>query len=269
MIGAARTYLTAAVVAALAGTQAASTVMAQQQKSDRSPSVGMMMQWQAPREAARENDKLYVRGRAVAVGAADGGQSQANKAQACFSCHGLDGAGDPAGAFPRIAGQPAYYLYKQLVDYASETRPNAIMSPIAKTLSGEDMEAVAAYYSAQTDAPALRVPPADPLTIQHGGALSAIGSAEKGIQACVNCHGPGAVGLPPTVPYLAGQHPAYVRLELQEWKARTRRNDPLGVMADIARRMSEDDISAVAAYFAHLPAPGTKPGETSGTAAAK
>lgn len=219
--------------------------------------VGIMSRIPVGDAFPRFNRTSLVNGRAVVVGAAaEGGVTQGTRPQACFSCHGLDGAGDGSGAFPRISGQPAFYLYKQLLDYASGTRPNDIMTPIAKALTPEQMIDVAAYYAAQEGASAFPPPSFNPLALQHGGMLSAVGSAEKGIQACVNCHGPQGHGLPPSFPYLAGQFSAYTELQLQLWKQGQRKNDPLGVMADIASRMTPEDMRNVAAYFAAMSPPG-------------
>src|SRR3546814_12067246 len=110
------------------------------------------------------------------------------------------------------------YMYKQLLDYASGARPNAIMSPIAKALTQAQMEDVSAYYASIEEAPYFPPPEVDGLTLQHGGRLSAVGSAEKGIQACVNCHGPAGTGMPPSFPYLAGQYANYIQLEFREWQ---------------------------------------------------
>lgn len=187
------------------------------------------------------------RGRAVVVGAFEGGTPQV----ACLSCHGLDGAGDGSAAFPRITGQNAWYLYKQLRDYAASTRPNEIMTPVAKALSEGQMQDVAAYYAAQ-GAPYPDPPEADPLLVQRGGALSAVGSSEKQIQACVACHGPAGTGLPPSGPYLAGQYAGYTELQLRFWQEDRRDNDALDVMATIAKRMTPEDVKAVAAYFAQV-----------------
>jgi cytochrome c553 len=182
-------------------------------------------------------------GRAVVVGAglAQGGV-------ACLSCHGVNGAGDGTAAFPRLTSQPAWYLYKQLKDYAAGTRPNDIMSPIAKALDDQQMQDVAAYYE-QQQAPYARLPEVDGLTLQQGAALSAVGSAERGIQACVNCHGPAGTGMPPSYPYLAGQYAAYSELQLRLWQEGTRNNDPANVMETIAKLMTPEDIRAVSLYF--------------------
>lgn len=204
--------------------------------------------WFAAGAASAEAD--LERGRAVVVGAI--GATPAAQPQPCFACHGIDGVGDGSGAFPRLSGQAAFYMYKQLLDYASGKRRNDIMGPIAKAMTEPQMEDVSAWYAAQEDAPYFPRPEVPPRLLQQGAALSAVGSAEKGIQACVNCHGPAGTGLPPSFPYLAGQYASYTELTLTDWKVGLRRNDPLGVMTEIAKRMSAEDIAAVAAYFASV-----------------
>ena len=198
------------------------------------------------------------RGRAVVMGAA----MTTSPRSACHTCHGMHGAGDSSGAFPRLSGQAPWYLYKQLKDYASGARQNEVMSPIATTLSDQQMEDVAAYYAAQEVAADAPQAEADALLLQRGAAISATGLPEKGVAACVNCHGPSGRGLPPSFPYLAGQYAPYVELQFRFWKEGLRRNDPLGVMQHIAKQLSEDEIKAVAAYFASMPPPTARQQET-------
>lgn len=188
--------------------------------------------------------ELVSSGQRIAMG----GASEGGQAAACFACHGLQGQGDGTGAFPRLTGQGAWYLYKQLKDYASGARPNDIMSPIAKMLTDAEMEAVAAYYSVQ-EAPYAPQPEASPKLMQLGGALAAVGSQEIGVQGCNNCHGPAGQGIPPVYPYLAGQYAEYVELQLQLWREGVRKNDPLGIMKNIAERLSPEQSRAVAVYF--------------------
>jgi len=141
-------------------------------------------------------------------------------------------------------------------DYASGRRQNEIMTPIAKQLSGEERQAVAIYYAEQS--PSLDKPVAvrgSAQAIQRGGVLSAIGDRDLGIQACQNCHGPEGRGLPPIYPYLAGQHEAYITQQLRFWKEGRRGGDEQDIMRAIAGRMTDQDIAAVAAYFANLPPP--------------
>ncbi len=197
----------------------------------------------APGEPAPAGPDLE-NGRLVAVGGSAGGPRAA-----CFTCHGLNGAGDTSGAFPRLSGLDAWYMYKQLRDYAAGSRPNEIMSPIARALTQAEMEDVSAYYAGFRDAPYPPQPDADPLTIQRGAAISAIGASERGVQACVNCHGPAGMGMGPGFPQLAGQYARYAALQLTLWQQGVRRNDPLEVMANVARRLTGDDIRAVSLYF--------------------
>lgn len=193
-------------------------------------------------------DDLLETGRLVAMGGSEAGGA----GMACISCHGAEGQGDGSGAFPRLAGQPGWYLYKQLIDYASGARPNAVMTGVATRLTEQEMEAVSAYYAA------IEAPYHDPLgdvdaqTLQWGGQLAAVGSAERGIPACINCHGPSGTGLPPAVPYLAGQYATYMTHQLQLWAEGQRDNDAMNVMSAIARKLTEEDMKAVSEYFARV-----------------
>ncbi|WP_165933850.1 c-type cytochrome [Aquabacter spiritensis] len=195
------------------------------------------------------------RGRAVVVGAVGIGAPGG----ACFTCHGLQGAGDAAAVFPSLFGQSPEYLYRALRDYASGARENVVMSPIARALDDQQMRDVSIYFAVQIPVRAALRPTLDPERLQHGAHLAAVGSAARGIQGCVNCHGPAGRGLPPFYPALAGQHAAYIEAQLRAWKTGARKGDFLAVMESIARRMTEFDIEGVAAYYAALApaAPGT------------
>lgn len=202
-------------------------------------------------EEAPDDDMLEL-GRLVAMGGAEKGGS----AMACITCHGVEGHGDGTGAFPRLDGQAGWYLYKQLNDYASGERPNRVMSGIAQRLTDTEREAVSAYYAALPAGSLQSVlGEIDGTLLQWGGQLAAVGSAEKGIPACVNCHGAQGSGLPPSVPYLAGQYANYMELQLQLWRDGTRENDAMNVMATIARKMSDEDMRAVSEYYARADNP--------------
>ena len=194
------------------------------------------------------SDDLLERGRLVAMGGAEEGGA----AMACITCHGARGQGDSSGAFPRLAGLPGWYMYKQLNDYAGGSRPNEVMTGIAQNLTPEEREAVSAYYAAVESPAVPPLGPPDVSEIQWGGQLAAVGSAEKGIPACYNCHGPDGTGDPPSVPYLAGQHASYMVYQLELWKEGVRQNDPMGVMEAIARKMTPEDMRAVSEYFARV-----------------
>jgi cytochrome c553 len=201
---------------------------------------------------------------------------------ACVTCHGAVGEGNAASGFPRLAGQSAWYMSEQLDSYADGRRKNPIMEPIAKALSDSERRAVSAYYAGlktpaatASPAPGTSAPPAGTASPAPGtspppaatGAKPASPGAGRGetlyvsgdeslrVQGCVNCHGPGGVGEPPTYPYLAGQHASYLASALREFKNGTRTNDPSGQMPYIARQLSDSDIDAVSAYLAQLPLP--------------
>src|SRR6185437_7078395 len=185
-----------------------------------------------------------AQGRAVALGGGAGDQ------QACAACHGANGAG-VMPIYPRLAGQAAFYLYKQLLDFRSGQRESAVMGPIASRLSPRDMEDVAGFYAAAT-APYSPPAGADGAQLQQGGTLAAQGSAERGIPACANCHGQAGRGMPPSFPYLAGQSGDYLAGQLAAFRNGSRRNDPLDVMRRIAGQLDAADVPALATYFAHV-----------------
>lgn len=174
-------------------------------------------------------------------------QGTAAGAPPCAQCHAFNGVSDASGAFPRLAGQSAYYVAGQLRDFASGVRASAIMSPISKALSPDDIADVSAYF-AGTDAPFLPLKSADPALFKRGEELARIGSAERQIQNCDNCHGPGGAGEPPAIPYLAGQYAHYIAFTLQMWQQGYRKNSP-DAMAVVAKKLDDQEVAAVAAYY--------------------
>ena len=118
-------------------------------------------------------------------------QGTAAGAPPCAQCHAFNGVSDASGAFPRLAGQSAYYLAGQLRDFASGVRANAIMSPIAKALSSDDIADVTAYF-ASVKAPFLPLKAPDAALVKRGEQLAKAGGPER--LHCDNCHGPGGAG---------------------------------------------------------------------------
>jgi cytochrome c553 len=213
-------------------------------------STAALISTKAPGDSQLQaSNDAFERGRLIASGGGPGGA-----AAACFTCHGVNGEGQAVAAIPALAGLSAPYQRKQLKDFASGTRPNDIMSPIAQGLSREDRHAVSVYYARSSgQRPAdLTIADADPLLIQQGAVLYAIGAAARDVQACIDCHGPAAQGIDPTYPALAGQPPQYISSQLQLWRDGVRRNDVGNVMRTISLQMSERDIDAVAAYLSVL-----------------
>jgi cytochrome c553 len=183
--------------------------------------------------------------------AASGG---ANGVTACVACHGAQGEGNPAGGFPRIAGQSQYYLAKQLTAFAKETRNNPVMTPIAKAMSEQQMRDVSAYYAsaeAPVTSPAPGTASSKPAAgaMERGRLLAGVGDESRHVQACANCHGPAGAGEAPSYPYLAGQHAGYLSAALTEWKGGARNTDASGQMPAIAKLLSDQDIAALAAFY--------------------
>jgi cytochrome c553 len=183
-------------------------------------------------------------------GAVIAAQGTPEGAPPCARCHAFNGQSDGSGAFPRLARQSADYLAKELHDFASGVRNDALMSQIAKSMSSDEIADVAAYY-ANTDAPFVPQKPVDPALLKRGEQLAKVGSATEQIPACNACHGPGGVGEPPAIPYLAGQYSQYIALNVQLWQKGLRKNSA-GSMATIAAKLSPHDITAVAAYYQQL-----------------
>lgn len=192
---------------------------------------------------------LIADGERIAMGWQKPGTSGGDVRMACFSCHGVDGAGNGPSGFPAIGGMAVYYQVKQLKNYASGQRENPLMRGIAKSLTEREMYAVSAYYALQS---VDHKPPQSlaGLNQQRGAQLAAVGDAQAGIAACTACHMPQGQGQSPTVPALAGQHASYIVTQLQAWRDGDRGNDAGGVMEKIAKAMSRSDMRAVGEYYA-------------------
>lgn len=193
---------------------------------------------------------LGVAGTAQAQGDVEAGKA---KSATCVACHGSDG-NSPTDMYPKIAGQHASYLEKQLVEFKAAAtggtgRANAIMGGMAMPLSEQDMADLAAYYATQAITP---VPVAEDV-VERGAALYQGGDMERGITACIACHGPRGEGLESAkFPSLSGQHPAYIKSQLEMFRSGERNNDPNGMMRDIATKLTDDDIAVLSQYVAGL-----------------
>ncbi len=185
---------------------------------------------------------LGLAGAAQAEGTASAGKT---KSATCAACHGADGnSANPL--WPKLAGQHASYITKQLSDFQAGARRDPTMDNMAAPLSEQDILDLAAYFSAQTVA----IGSADPAKAAAGKKLFQGGDAARGISACMACHGPTGAGNPGAkFPSLSGQHPDYVAKALKDFRSGTRSNDMNGMMADVAAKMTDADIEAVAAYI--------------------
>jgi len=187
------------------------------------------------------------------AGAAYGAGGDAQKGQSiaanCAACHGRDGNQTTAQTIPKLAQQIEAYLVKQLHDFKSGARKNSIMSSMASTLSDQGVKDVAAYFSSQKMG-SDKV--SDKSLADEGKQIFTGGIAKDSVPACTSCHGAHAEGMPPTFPRLAGQHSQYIVVQLKNFKSGDRANDPNAVMRDIASKLSDHQMEAVAEYVTGL-----------------
>jgi cytochrome c553 len=174
-------------------------------------------------------------------------------ATVCQGCHGARGEGNAPAHIPRLAGQSAEYLSKQLKDYASGQRANPIMQNFAKPLTDAEVEALATYFAAASAPRVVTPSTASRSQLALGGRLARQGSEVKRVQACDSCHGPDGVGVLHAAPYLAGQSSEYLASALTSFQQGTRKNDPGQLMTSVAKQLEASDIAAAAAYFSSLP----------------
>jgi len=166
---------------------------------------------------------------------------------ACMGCHGANGVSG-GGAYPKLAGQHATYIVKQLKDYkGGKERANAVMSAFAGLLSDEDMQNIGAYLEKQT--PGLGTAK-NKASIELGQKIYRGGIASKQVAACAGCHSPNGVGIPAQYPRLSGQWAEYTEAQLVAYRQGDRKNS--AQMTGIASRMSDVEIKAVADYIAGL-----------------
>jgi cytochrome c553 len=170
----------------------------------------------------------------------------------CEACHGAHGEGMAAAHVPRLAGQSADYLRKQLDDYADGARDNPIMANFAKVLSKQQRSRFAARY-ASMPAPVISTPASiGAVGLARGHQLAYQGDETKRVAACNACHGPDGMGVPYAAPYLAGQSAEYLASALDAFRQGTRKNDAGEMMRSVAERLDDADVAAVAGYFASL-----------------
>ena len=176
----------------------------------------------------------------------DAAAGEAKYTAMCAACHGADGnAGSPE--YPKLAGQHPEYLAKQLAEFKSGKRANAIMSGMAAALSDEDMKNMSAWLAAQKAKQGFAK---EKDTVALGERIYRGGIAERQIAACAGCHSPTGAGIPAQYPRMSGQHAAYNAAQLTAFRDGVRKNSVQ--MTQIAAKLNDREIKAVADYMAGL-----------------
>jgi len=182
--------------------------------------------------------------------------TMAARVEACTPCHGNQGEGTSDVYFPRLAGKPAGYLYNQLLAFKNGRRKYPPMNYLLEYLSDEYLQEMAEYFAEQR--PPLPVSAAgdvSPQVQQLGQSLATRGDPQRQIPACGSCHGPGLTGMEPGIPGLLGLRPNYISAQLGAWRYGTRTAKAPDCMQQVAARLTEADVTAVAAWLASRPAP--------------
>lgn len=175
---------------------------------------------------------------------------------ACAACHGAQGEGTDNDYYPRLAGKPAGYLYNQLVAFHEGRRKYAPMNYLLEYLPDSYLRKMAEYFAAERPpAPAPGPPAVSDAVLAQGRALVTHGDADRGIPACVSCHGARLTGEEPAIPGLLGLHASYISAQLGAWRYGTRTAKAPDCMQIVAGHLTEPDVTAVAAYLASQPVP--------------
>jgi len=183
----------------------------------------------------------------LAAQAGDAAKAISLAGNLCAACHGEDG-NSAIPNFPKLAGQQAVYLLRELKDYKSGRRQNEVMGPLVAGLSDEDLANLAAFYASQKPAPGAVT---DPSLLPIGKTLYLKGNAASDIPSCESCHEVDGSGSG-KFPRVAGQNVEYL-LEQFRLYASGKRNNGTRVMRTIAERMSEKETRAVSEYMASMP----------------
>ncbi|MDX1513583.1 MAG: c-type cytochrome [Gammaproteobacteria bacterium] len=184
-------------------------------------------------------------GTANAAGDAAAGKE---KAAPCAACHNVDG-NSTNPEWPKLAGQHAKYIEKQLRDYKSGARENAIMAGMVAPMSEQDMADLGAYFASMARTGGF----ASEDRVGPGRKIYQGGNPDSKVPACMACHGPTGAGDPLAgIPSLSGQHAKYTAMQLNAFRDGVRSNDDKSMMRDVARWMTKEEIEAVSEYIAGL-----------------
>ncbi len=166
--------------------------------------------------------------------------------QVCVACHAADG-NSSIPANPKLAQQHPEYLVKQLKEYKSGKRANAVMVGFASALSDQDMTDIAHWLASQKAKPGAA---RDKDLVNLGERIYRGGIADRQIAACAGCHSPNGAGIPAQYPRLGGQHADYTADQLRQFRSGARKNNLQ--MTQVAAHMTDVEIAAVADYIAGL-----------------
>jgi len=183
---------------------------------------------------------------AATVAKPDLAKGEASFSTVCAACHGPDG-NSMIPANPKLAQQHPEYLLKQLKEFKSGKRANAIMSGMVASLSEDDMKNIAYWLASKKAKPGFAK---DKETVILGERIFRGGIPDRQIPACAGCHSPNGAGIPAQYPRIAGQHTDYAVTQLVAFRDGVRKNS--AQMSGVAAKMNDREIKAVSDYIAGL-----------------
>ena len=197
----------------------------------------------------------------LAYGSASGGDvspldTMDARVQPCTPCHGVEGRGTNDPYFPRLAGKPSGYLFNQLLAFRSGRRKYPPMNYLLQFMPDDYLRKISDHFAEQR--PALPTPSTNEVSevvLFHGETIVNEGDPDRGIPACVSCHGATLTGQEPAIPGLLGLRATYISAQLGAWRYGTRTATAPDCMQIVAGHLTEEDVRAVAAWLASLKAP--------------
>lgn len=178
----------------------------------------------------------------------------AERMKACTACHGQEGRATNQGFFPRIAGKPAGYLYNQLANFRDGKRRHATMAYLVDHMSDAYLREIADYFAGlDLPYPAPQASGAPAAVLARGEQLARQGDAARGLPACASCHGEHMTGIAPAMPGLLGLPRDYILAQFGAWRTGQRQAAAPDCMAQIARRLAPEDVTAMATWLSSQP----------------
>jgi cytochrome c553 len=182
--------------------------------------------------------------------------TMAQRVLACSACHGKEGRAGPDGFYPRIAGKPAGYLYNQLLNFRDGRRHYGLMAQLLDPLSDAYLLEIARHFaSLDLPYPPPAAPSAPAPVLERGEQLALHGDATVQVPGCVQCHGAKLTGILPNTPGLLGLPHDYLLAQLGAWRTGQRRAHAPDCMAQVAQRLTPEDLAAVTSWLASHPLP--------------
>jgi cytochrome c553 len=192
--------------------------------------------------------------------------TMAARVLACATCHGAEGEGTSDDYFPRLAGKPAGYLYNQLIAFKDARRRYPPMNYLLEFLPNAYLKEIAEHFaSLRPPFPTPAVPVVSNEILARGEQLVTHGDPQRGLPACVGCHGLTFTGMEPAIPGLLGLRASYISAQLGAWRYGTRTAAAPDCMQIVAGLLTEDDVKAIAAWLSSRPAPADPASAPSGS----